>query len=173
MKIRFPAADTIAIVMLINRAQPDSANDYQSNSATLILNSHQRLTGQALLPNVKPGAAAHALYHAPCVVLAHDTAPEPLFFYANRMAQQVFEMDWETLVRLPSRHSAEPLAQDERQRLLARVSRHGYIRDYSGIRISSSGKRFLIEQASVWNLLDAAGGCIGQAAAFSHWRMLP
>ncbi|MGZ9083829.1 MAG: MEKHLA domain-containing protein [Rhodoplanes sp.] len=31
-------------------------------------------------------------------------------------------------------------------------------------------RRFLIERATVWNLLDRGGDYAGQAAMFRHWR---
>ena len=155
--------------MLYQRDEPGIANAFQAASATLMLASHQRLLRQPLLPLAEDGAAARALYDAPFVALAHDSAADPVFFYANRKAQELFEMSWEEMVRLPSRHSAEPLARAERQRLLDQVARHGYIDDYSGVRISKTAKRFLIERASVWNLLDASGQVVGQAASFANW----
>ena len=48
----------------------------------------------------------------------------------------------------------------------------GYVDDYRGIRISSSGRRFEIDRATVWNLRDAAQAYAGQAATFSTWRFL-
>lgn len=117
----------------------------------------QPCTPPAARPPAKVGVfpieTAKGLYDAPFVVLAHDTAPDPVFFYANRQAQRLFEMTWAEMVALPSRHSAEPLAREDRQRLLDRVSRSGYIDDYTGVRISRAGKRFLIAKATVWNLL--------------------
>jgi hypothetical protein len=62
---------------------------------------------------------------------------------------------------------------DERTRLLERTSRDGYVDDYAGIRISRSGKRFRIEQAIVWNLVDGDGHRRGQAATFDRWTPLP
>jgi hypothetical protein len=59
---------------------------------------------------------------------------------------------------------------EERQRLLDCVRRQGYIDDYAGVRISATGKRFRIARASVWNLLDASGDSVGQAASFSAWE---
>jgi predicted DNA-binding protein (UPF0251 family) len=52
------------------------------------------------------------------------------------------------------------------------VARQGYIDDYAGIRVSATGKRFLINRATVWNLLDATGNSLGQAAAFSEWTLV-
>ena len=82
------------------------------------------------------------------------------------------ELTWEELVALPSRKTAEPSEQEQRERLLATVTRQGYIDDYRGVRITKSGRRFLIEQATVWNLLDQKGEYCGQAATFDHWRFL-
>lgn len=55
---------------------------------------------------------------------------------------------------------------------MAAVQAHGFIDDYSGIRISASGKRFMIERATVWNVFDADGILHGQAATFIDWRDL-
>ena len=55
---------------------------------------------------------------------------------------------------------------------LERTTRDGFVDDYHGIRIASTGRRFLIEQAVVWNLVDDAGDRLGQAATFSDWVFL-
>lgn len=118
-------------------------------------------------------STALALDQAPMVLLSHNTAPDPIFTYGNKKALEVFEMDWETLTQLPSRQSAERLAQPEREHLLQTVNRQGYIDNYAGVRISSHGRRFLIRQAIVWNLRDAQGHYAGQAACFDEWEYLP
>jgi hypothetical protein len=154
--------------MEYDRSTPSPSNAFQSGHAQLLLNSHRTLLKRNLIEFI-PTEIGRALYEAPMVVLAHDTAADPVFFYANRQAQTLFGMTWQEMVTLPSRLSAEPMAREERQRLLDRVSRQSYIDDYSGVRIAKSGKRFLIEHATVWNLLDADGQVVGQAAAFDHW----
>ena len=110
-----------------------------------------------------------ALYEAPYGVVSHDTSENPVFNYANRTAQRVFEMDWQTFTRLPSRKSAEPVNRAERERLLARVTREGFIDNYQGVRISATGRRFRIEDATVWNLVDEKGVYRGQAAVVYRW----
>ena len=157
----------------VDRTEPDSSNSFQANSAQLILSSYRALTGQSLIGEDSLGvSAAEALYRAPVVILAHDATTDPVFFYANLAAQTLFELPWCDLVRLPSRLSAEPLARDERARLLEEVSRQGYIDNYAGVRISRSGKRFRIRQATVWNLVTPDTAVRGQAAAFSRWDFL-
>ncbi|HET9956968.1 MAG TPA: MEKHLA domain-containing protein [Polyangiaceae bacterium] len=138
--------------------------------ALLILDSYARVLGKPLLEaHGTPTERARALYRAPFVVLSHGTAVDPVFNYGNLQAQQLFEFDWESLTQLPSRLSAEPVNQAERQRLLESVSSRGYIDDYAGIRISRTGRRFRIERATVWNLMDEAGHRQGQAATFADW----
>ena len=143
--------------------EPAPENAYWPAHAALLLHSYQHWTGRALLVD---DTTAHALYHAPFAVLSHDAAPDPCFTYANLVAQAAFEMLWSEIIGLPSRHSAEPPAQTERAHLLERVATQGYISDYSGVRITRSGKRFLIQQATVWNLQDPQGKRLGQAACF-------
>lgn len=137
----------------------------------LIAASFRRLLGRPLLPEDETDPWA-ALWDAPAVIVAHGTEADPVFFYGNRLALELFEMDFAAFTRLPSRCSAEPMARAERERLLQRVSRDGYIDDYAGVRISASGRRFRIEQAVVWNLLDADDVMHGQAATFGKWTPL-
>jgi hypothetical protein len=140
--------------------------------ADLLLGSYERLTGKRI-PGLAPTASpARALFGASFALVSHGVEEDPLFNYANQTALDLFEMTWEQFTALPSRLSAEPAKRDERARLLSRVSSHGYIDDYSGVRISSSGRRFLIEDAVVWNLIDGRGGYHGQAALFDKWSYL-
>ncbi len=132
----------------------------------LIVESYRRLTGQQLID------AAGGLWSAPRAIVAHGAEDDPIFFYGNALALSLFEMTPEQFAQLPSRLSAEALHRDERARLLSRVTRDGYIDDYAGIRISATGRRFRIEQAIVWNLIDAEGAIHGQAATFDRWTML-
>ena len=90
-----------------------------------------------------------------------------MFYFGNRAALICFETDLDSLLAMPSRLSAEAPLRDERQALLDRVAEHGFIDDYSGVRISAKGRRFRIEQAVVWTVSDEAGERIGQAAMFA------
>lgn len=132
--------------------------------------SHARLVGRPLVEPMDDVVAA--LWQAPQVIVAHGTQGDPLFFFANRAALARFEARLDQFVGMPSRLSAEAPLREERQMLLDRVSRHGFIADYSGVRISARGRRFRIEQATVWNLAEPDGTLHGQAASFSRWTEL-
>lgn len=73
---------------------------------------------------------------------------------------------------MPSRLTAETVQQDERRRLLEAVIRDGFIDNYQGIRVSITGRRFMIKQATVWNLIDEAGEHCGQAVMFRDWQFV-
>lgn len=130
----------------------------------LLTGSYGRLVGRPLLPD---GADAEWAYaQAPFALLAHDTAPDPCFVYANRMAQESFGYSRDELIGMPSRLSAEAPDRAERDRLLAAVARDGCVAGYSGIRIAKSGRRFPIADVVVWQLVDADGVTQGQAATY-------
>lgn len=141
--------------------------------AATLARSFRRWTGRDLLPEVAdPRAFASALFAAPFVLVSHSTEADPVLNYGNRAALELWEMSWEELTRTPSRLTAEPVAREERARLLAEVTRTGHIANYAGVRIAKSGRRFRIAQATVWNLVDAAGTPCGQAATFGRWEFL-
>jgi hypothetical protein len=143
--------------------------DLAAHTARLLDNYH-RCFGADLI--ARGADEAERLISAPFVVLSHGTQTEPVFNYGNHTAQTLFEMNWATLTALPSRYSAEAMHRDERQRLLDEVTTQGYSDNYRGIRISATGKRFYIDSARIWMLLDASGKRVGQAATFSEWEML-
>lgn len=159
--------------MPFSRIEPGADNQFMPSEAKLILDSYQHFLSKPCIESATPMNAAQMLYEAPFAVVAHDIQADPIFGYANRMAQDVFEMSWAEMTSIPSRQSAEPVLQDERQSLLQRVHQFGFIDDYSGIRISKTGKRFWIRNATVWNLIDMNGARVGQAARFDRWDYLP
>ncbi len=139
----------------------------------LLLNSYRRLLGTELID--RSGSLAdqdQRLDAAPFVVVSHGTQADPILNYGNQTALKLWELDIEQFCQMPSRLTAEPMHRDERARLLERTTRDGYVDDYSGIRISSTGKRFFLPRAIVWNLIDEHGQLAGQAATFSEWRFL-
>jgi PAS domain-containing protein len=142
----------------------DLRNDVQFFD--LLAGSYHRLIGQSLVPYGMTGSqAAQWLYtEVPFAILAHNTAAEPIFIYGNKAAQRLFEYDWEELTRLPSRLSAEAPDRAERAQFLELVKRDGFIQGYRGIRVTKSGRRFRVENATVWQLIDSQGVWHGQAA---------
>jgi hypothetical protein len=127
--------------------------------AQRLLDSYRHWMGTELLERTgDPELQAHALFESPN--------------YGNRMALTLWEMTWEQLIETPSRLTAEPVNRAEREWMLEQARVRGYLDTYKGVRISRSGRRFLVEGAIVWNVLDAHRQQIGQAATFAHWTWL-
>ena len=130
-----------------------------------LLSSYERLTGESL-------GTPESLWGAPFALLSHGTEDPPVFWYGNQTALGLWERSFEEFTRMPSRETAEPDGREVRERLLAQVREHGIMRQYTGVRISKTGRRFLIENATVWNVTDDDGRLIGQAATFASWTYL-
>lgn len=155
--------------------------------ATWLLASHQRAFGRPLIatptpatPGPSPGEArqwAQELFAAATVVLAHDGSADrpdhdPRLIYANRSALALWRRPWHEMVGMPSRLTAEPAERSSRARLLTSARALEAISGYTGIRIDSHGRRFVISRARLWTLRDRDGRDCGQAAAFSNWWWL-
>ncbi|SRR5579884_2561666 len=151
----------------------EKTNRFLIEQTERCLRSFTHWTGRDLFgPADSLSRRAERLFHAPFVLISHGTEPDPILNYGNETALALWEMPWDEFIRTPSRLTAEPLRREERARLLEEVTRNGFIDNYEGVRISRTGRRFFIEQALVWNLLDEAGRYCGQAATFHRWRYL-
>jgi hypothetical protein len=153
--------------------EPSKANDYLATHIQTLRESYHHYLGKDLIDQaLSPSRAAQHIYNAPFVVVSHSAAADPIFTYGNQKALSLFEMTWPEFTKLPSRQSAEVSIQGEREQLLAATMTQGFISDYTGIRISKRGRRFLIRNVTVWNLLNSQGQYTGQAAIYSDWADL-
>ena len=127
-------------------------------------------TGKQLVPIQKnDDDFILTLFEAPFVVVSHGVEDVTIFNFGNKIALDLFELDWSSFIKLPSRESVEIKSQPEREKLIQQVAKDGFIDNYSGIRISSSGKRFIVQDAIIWNIIDNSGVYFGQAAMFKNW----
>jgi hypothetical protein len=144
----------------------------------LILSSFEHWLGHSLfqekgLLEVKgsPEEMAKQLFEVPFAVVSHGTESNPIFNYGNQKALEIWELTWEEFTKIPSRKTAELVEQEERDRLLAETTAKGFC-SYSVIRITSTGKRFKINNGIVWNVIDEHNKYQGQAAVFSDFYFL-
>ena len=138
----------------------------------ILAQSYRRLLKKELSPSNTPEELAQALFYAPFVLVSHGTQVDPILNYGNQTALQLWSLSWEELTKTPSRLTAEPVNREDRAAMLKQAATQGYIDNYRGVRISSTGKRFLIERAIIWNLKDEYDHPCGQAAGFAHWTWL-
>ena len=134
--------------------------------ARLLYDTYFRVVGKPLISWDGSSDLWATPFEAPFMLLSHGTEENPILNYGNLRAQALWEMDWETFTNTPSRDTAEPMLQDQRERFLKEVQAKGFVENYHGVRISKTGKRFEIMDVTVWNLLDPEGVIRGQAAVF-------
>lgn len=140
-----------------------------------LLWSFEHWTGRSLLektPEVTPAMLSQALFNAQFVVVSHGVEADPIFNYANQTALDLWELDWSVFTQMPSRLSAEANLRVDRAQMLAQLETRGFWDGYSGVRISSRGRRFWIENVTIWNVIDPEGHFHGQAATFERWVYL-
>ncbi len=135
-----------------------------------LLDSYRHWTGKELIERTGDARQqARILFEASFVVVSHGAERDPILNYGNQAALTLWQLSWERFIKTPSRLTAEPDDRAERARMLEHAKVHGYFDGYRGVRISSTGQRFLVERAVIWNVIDSAETPIGQAATFSQW----
>jgi hypothetical protein len=137
----------------------------------LLVYSFHHWTGNNLMPvanDHSPLETANSLFNSDFVIVSHGPQADPILNYGNQKALDLWKMDWQTFTSTPSRYTAEPMERSEREQLLAQAKSQGYISNYRGIRIASTGDRFYINQAIIWNIIDSHGKIWGQAATFRN-----
>lgn len=137
-----------------------------------LVRSYLQWVGRELFPGVPQSDWARVAWEGPAVLVSHGTQADPILNFGNRAALELWGMSWEELTRTPSRMTAEAPDREERARLMAEVTAKGYISNYAGVRVTKAGRRFRIDAATVWNVLDENGLPAGQAATFDHWQWL-
>lgn len=131
-----------------------------------ILNSFEKLTGRVLIERTSPYKDFMNIETGAFVLVSHNELKKPVLNYGNHFALGLWEMSWEDFVKTPSSRTAEVYFREKRSAMLEVVSKQGYFENYEGIRISSTGKRFKIKNATIWNVNNDKGKFIGQAAYF-------
>lgn len=139
--------------------------------ATVILDSYRRLLGKDLFTRTGDAAGdARRLDDLPVAVLAHDGATPPLLDWVNRAAAAAFDATPADLIGLPSTATAPADAAADRQELFVRLRDRGFVTGYSGVRVSLRGRRFMIEDVTVYELRDRDGRAAGHAAIIGTTR---
>ena len=150
---------------------------YESTGAVMqsltICGSFKEKTGDKLLDGtVMVQEAAERLFKAPFVCASHDA--EDVFNYGNQAALSLWGLPWDEFVGMPSTKSAQDDdgIQSERRELLDKAAESGVIRDYSGVRQASDGRKFKVDGAIVWTITNKDGEKTGQAVRFDSFTWL-
>lgn len=137
-----------------------------------LLDSFENLTGNKIINRSSPEEDFKKIEESSFVLVSHNGAEDPILNYGNPFALNLWEMSWDQFIQTPSKKTAEEDLRSKRKEMLSIAEKQGYFNGYEGVRISSSGKRFKIKNAIIWNVLDENGNKTGQAAYFKEIEML-
>lgn len=135
-----------------------------------IIESYQHFFSTSIFKEFKievEKSLEHQLYYANIALLATNTNKQ--FIYMNKFSQNLWEISLDKALQMKGKQTARVQDQKQRDILLKEVQKKGFIKNYSGIRISSKGKLFYIKSARVWNLIDKQKNFKGQAACFKQF----
>ncbi len=159
--------------MLIRNEFPSLENNWRNDIAEIAIASYEHFIGESVVDyKNKFSSPSEALFHLNRPLLVHDTQSDPIFCYGNLLALEIFEYNWEELIKLPSRLSAEVTQQEDRLKMMNEIKRTGYAKGYSGTRITKTGKRIKIGDTTIWNLLGPNSQFSGQAALIKKFEYL-
>lgn len=145
----------------------------KANHVKLLLNSYKKFVHSELINRTGDADQDLAIIEsAEFILVSHDGTNDPILNYGNNSALDLWELSWGEFVKTPSRKTAELDLREKRQEMLMVVEKQGCYKNYSGVRVSSTGKRFMIKDTVVWNVVNEIGEKIGQAATFKEVEFL-
>jgi hypothetical protein len=155
-------------------SRPSPGNSYHGEFVARVAESFAHVTGRSLYEEagLDPRALGRSAWEGGFALLTHRGDAGAMLNYGNDFALRLWECDWEGLVALPSAATAPPDDIAGREDLMRRVAQGGFASGYSGRRISRTGRLFMIENATVWRLIDRSGDCFGVGAFFRDYRYL-
>jgi hypothetical protein len=153
---------------------PGESNDYHAPFIARVVESFHHVTGGDLVreAGLDPKALGRSAWLGEFALLTHRGDDKAVLNYGNRFALALWEMDWDSFTATPSADTAPRGASAARDLLMEKVARESFVTGYEGERVSRTGRRFLIEDVTVWRLLGDKGDSFGMAAFFRRFRYL-
>jgi len=133
-----------------------------------LLESYQAALGEPLVDC--KGDVTSKVWNLNFPLIMHDNTIDPKFNYANKAAQNLFEYEENEILGLPSRLSAPADQQKARKVIMEKLKKDSFITNYSGTRVTKTGKLFQIVNATIWNTYNQDRIFSGQAALILSFK---
>ena len=155
-------------------AAPGEGNNYHAAYVARLAASFAHVTGRSLIAEARldPADVGRSAWLGDFALLSHRGGPDAVLNYGNAFALRLWDYDWDSFITVPSAATAPSAVTPARDLLMQKVHHDNFVSGYCGERVSRTGRRFMIEDVTVWRLLEEAGGCFGMAAFFKRYRYL-
>ena len=153
---------------------PGEDNDFHNEFVARVGRSFGRVTGRDFFADtgIDPKNAGRGAWAGSFALLTHRGDEKAMLNYANPFAMRLWECGWDALVSSPSSATAPAQDSEARDVLLDKVARDNFVSGYSGRRVSFTGRLFLIQDVTVWRLLDESSASFGVGAFFRRYQYL-
>ncbi len=149
-------------------AMPGEENDFHDAFVQKVLASHLRVVGRPLLA----GWNGRNVWSGDFALLTHRGDRRAMLNYGNTFALGLWACDWQQFTATPSSATAPDDDRASREAMMQQVVREGFVSGYEGRRVSRTGRPFLIQDVTIWRLLEENGESFGVAAFFRQYKHL-
>ena len=155
-------------------APPSEANSYHNAFVTEVVASLARVADRDLIQEygLNRSDLGREVFFGNFALLCHRGDVQPLLIYGNQFVLNLWECNWEELIKTHSSATAPADDIASRKELLQKVERDNFVAGYSGRRVSFTGRLFLIQDVTVWRMLDKNSVPFGAAAFFPRYQSL-
>jgi hypothetical protein len=149
-------------------SMPGPDNGWQGDHVARLLAAFTRAAGRDLAAEMglDPVRLGQSAWDGGFALLSHRGDARATLNYGNRFALSLWELDWAAFTATPSAVTAPEGDVAERRAMMDAVAAQGHVGNYSGRRVSATGRLFIIENATIWRLVEDSGEPFGVAATF-------
>lgn len=139
----------------------------------LIIENYRQKIGRPIMEGGDMLQLTKDLYEAPFALLFHNNfvVDEPVLMYANKAAQDLFQTAWESMIGTPSKNTASPEEQAQRQKLIDECAEKGFAEIRGAPRVGAKGRKLDLTEAVVFNIEGPDGNKVGQATVIDRWTL--
>jgi MEKHLA domain len=153
---------------------PNPNNDYHREHLSIVFANLKQFTGVDLIQEygLSLDILGEQVFNVDFYLLSHDCAADPILNYGNRRVLELWEISWAELTQMHSRETAKSSDRASRSAVMEQVAAQNYVREYSGVRVSKTGREFRILDVTIWNLFTSDRQPYGQAAWFKTYESI-
>jgi hypothetical protein len=158
--------------VILEKAPPLA--DFYEPFIRKVIASCRRVAGLDLIQqeNLQRDCLGKSVFYGKFALLTHRGGADAILNYGNDYVLKLWDTTWAEFITMPSKLTAPEEGRETREEFMETVRHNGFATGYDGIRISRTGRRFVIKDVTVWQLVDGDGLNFGVGAYFSNYERI-